>query len=102
MAGQYKVPVFIQQANTAAAKRNREPQKRGAKRTVPDSVVAAVRWDYEYGLMGLRPLQRKYSGIIGSNTVARIVYGEMRSEVKADQGASESISNSDGVARAPR
>jgi hypothetical protein len=85
--GEYVIPLFIPTRTTAAAKRGREPQKRGAKRTVPDSVVAAIRWDYEYGLIGLRPLQRKWAGVVGSTTVARICYMEMRPEVKAAQGA---------------
>jgi hypothetical protein len=84
---EYTAPVFIPTRTTAAAKHGRAPQKRGAKRTVPDSVVAAIRCDYEYGLMFVRALQAKYANVVGITTVARISRGEMRPEVKAAQCA---------------
>lgn len=49
----------------------------------PDALVAAVRWDYEYGLLSIAQLVDRYRQVMNQNTVRGVAFGTTRSEVKA-------------------
>ena len=58
---------------------------RMAANATPDRMVAAVRWDYEYGLLSMAQCVERYGTVIGANTVRDICAGHIRPDVKASR-----------------
>jgi len=54
-------------------------------RSMPDRLVAAVRWDYEYGLMSVAQCVERYSSLLCAHTVRDICAGRMHPGVKASR-----------------
>jgi hypothetical protein len=53
--------------------------------TVPDRLVAAVRWDYEYGLLSVVQCIERYSTLLSHDTVRDICAGRIHPDVKASR-----------------
>lgn len=51
----------------------------------PDRLVAAVRWDYEYGLLSQAQCVERYSTLLGAHTVRDICAGRIHPDVKASR-----------------
>lgn len=67
--------------------RVRPPPKTARKNTaIPEDVVAAIRWDYDDGLMRLADIQAKYAGKVSTAYVSAICYRNARPDVKAKRG----------------
>jgi hypothetical protein len=58
----------------------------GSTRTLPDSIAAAIRWDYEHGMMPMRDLAYKWRKHASRRTVECIAYGQTYRDVQAAQG----------------
>lgn len=54
---------------------------------IPPALVAAVRWDYEYGLMAQGDLVAKYRLVLSESSVRGIASGRRHPEVKARRQA---------------
>lgn len=52
---------------------------------VPARLVAAVRWDYEYGLLSMAQCADRYSTLLASSTVRDICAGRIYPDVKASR-----------------
>lgn len=52
---------------------------------LPERLVAAVRWDYEYGLLSMAQCAARYSTLIGGQTVRDICAGRIHPDVKASR-----------------
>ena len=50
-------------------------------------LVAAVRWDYEYGLLSHAQLVHKYRLVLSPAGVRGIIYGDTQPQVKAAKHA---------------
>lgn len=50
-------------------------------------LVAAVRWDYEYGLLSHAQLVHKYRLVLQANSIRGIIYGETQPQIKAAKHA---------------
>jgi hypothetical protein len=79
----YPVPVFIP---PEGAPTSLERMPRGKPRSIPDHIAAAIRWDYEHGLMAIDALAAKWREHASRSTVKRIAYGEIYRDVQAAQG----------------
>lgn len=86
MGGKYEIPVFVQ----PGAHQRMEREKRGRKPTLPDSIVAGIRWDYDHGLMSPVQIARKYG--LGRSLVWNIAQRLSYQGIEASKEASESIS----------
>ena len=61
-------------------------EKMGRNRTrTPDRVIAAVRWDYEVGMLSCAQLRRRYGSILVPDTIYDIVSGRLRPDIKASR-----------------
>lgn len=60
-----------------------QPKPRG--NALPARLVAAVRYDYEIGLMQLADVVRRYSTLLAADTVRDICAGRIYPEVKASR-----------------
>jgi hypothetical protein len=61
-------------------------EKMGRNRTrTPDRVIAAVRWDYEVGLLSLAQLRERYGSILVASTINDIAAGRLRPDIKASR-----------------
>lgn len=58
---------------------------RTAGNPTPDRLVAAVRWDYEYGLLSVTQCIARYSTLLGGQTVRDICAGRIHPGVKASR-----------------
>ena len=58
---------------------------RTAGSPTPDRLVAAVRWDYEYGLLSVAQCVERYSTLLGAGTVRDICAGRSHPDVKASR-----------------
>lgn len=58
---------------------------RTAGNATPDRLVAAVRWDYEYGLLSMAQCVERYSTLLGTDTVRDICAGRIHPDVKASR-----------------
>lgn len=61
------------------------PPRRPGVQQVPARLVAAVRYDYEIGLMQLADVVRRYSTLLAADTVRDICAGRIYPEVKASR-----------------
>lgn len=55
--------------------------------TIHPRLVAAVRWDYEYGLLSHAQLVHKYRLVLQANSIRGIIYGETQPHIKAAKHA---------------
>lgn len=86
-----KIPVFSQLAelpDQAPPRRPKTPRNGGRPRSIPDSVVAAIRWDWECGQMRLAALKAKWRESASATAVENIAHGRMRPEIKAARDVS--------------
>ena len=51
----------------------------------PDRLVAAVRWDYEYGLLSVAQCIERYSTLLSHQVVRDICAGRIHPDVKASR-----------------
>jgi len=58
---------------------------RTAGNPTPARVVAAVRWDYEYGLLSMAQCAERYSSLLCAHTVRDICAGRIHPDVKASR-----------------
>jgi len=58
---------------------------RTAGNPTPDRLVAAVRWDYEVGLMSVAQCVARYSTLLGKQVVYDICAGRIHPDVKASR-----------------
>lgn len=58
---------------------------RTAANATPDRLVAAVRWDYDYGLLSVAQCIARYSTLLGAHTVRDICAGRIHPDVKASR-----------------
>lgn len=58
---------------------------RTAGNATPDRLVAAVRWDYEYGLLSVAQCVERYSTLLGAQRVREICAGQIHPGVKASR-----------------
>lgn len=58
---------------------------RTAGNATPDRLVAAVRWDYEYGLLSVAQCVARYSTLLAHDTVRDICAGRIHPDVKASR-----------------
>lgn len=54
---------------------------------IPRRLVAAIRWDYEHGLMSCADIARKYRMVASRDTVYRICNGRAHPKVPATKHA---------------
>lgn len=73
------IPIFT--AQPAA------PARQAANRSLHPRLVAAIRWDYEYGLMSRADVAAKYRLVAGKSCVYDILSGDSYAEVKAQRHA---------------
>lgn len=72
-------------ADMQPAPRPRRTGWAGRPTSIPDAIVAAIRWDYDHGLMSLAQLRAKYPQV-GRTHVWHIVNRTTRSHIAADEG----------------
>lgn len=77
----YTVPVFARMGR----------HRKAMPCAIPDSLVAAIRWDYEDGLMRLADVQAKYKGQVSASYVAAICYRKARPDVKARRDVKRNV-----------
>lgn len=58
---------------------------RTAGNATPARLVAAVRWDYEYGLLSMAQCVARYSTLLAADTVRDICAGRTHPDVKASR-----------------
>lgn len=58
---------------------------RRASRAIPDRLVAAIRWDYEYELLSAAQCVERYSTLLGNHAVYDICAGRIYPDVKASR-----------------
>jgi len=58
---------------------------RTAGNPTPARLVAAVRWDYEVGLLSVAQCAERYSTLLGKQVVYDICAGRIHSDVKASR-----------------
>jgi hypothetical protein len=58
----------------------------GRPRSIPVHIVAAIRWDYEQGLMPMRDLMHKWHKHASAASVQWIAYGKTYRDVVAAKG----------------
>jgi hypothetical protein len=58
---------------------------RTAGNPTPDRLVAAVRWDYEYGLLSVAQCVERYSTLLAHQVVRDICAGRIHPGVKASR-----------------
>lgn len=63
------------------------PARQAANRALHPRLVAAIRWDYEYGLMSRAEVVAKYRLVAGRDTVRDILERAAYPEVKAQRHA---------------
>jgi len=56
-----------------------------ARHATPDRLVAAVRWDYEVGLLSIAQCIERYSTLLAHDTVRDICAGRIHPDVKASR-----------------
>lgn len=81
--GEYHVPTFIPPEGAPVCL---DRVRMGRPRSTPDHVAAAIRWDYEHGLMSIHDLVDRWRGHVSASTVKRIAYGEIYRDVAAAKG----------------
>jgi hypothetical protein len=58
----------------------------GRPRSIPAHIVAAIRWDYDHGLMPIRDLAHKWRKHASQSSVQWIAYGRTYRDVQPAKG----------------
>lgn len=61
------------------------PKKPAHARAIPDRLIAAVRYDFEVGMLSLAQLRERYGTLMHPSSIREITAGELRPEIKASK-----------------